>query len=306
MPDVEELLFQRSINLQGIQDLDNLKVPLPRLEHIALEEIPIQIVIYLFAHLALPVDVKIALHFLASIEGPHRLTELFSAMEVPDGFGSIILSFGTYVQWGTSGVQFDTSTTFKSDYFWNPHDDDIRISIRFTNYMSAEIKLPIMFDICQIVAQRNIRSWFVTPCYDLPETFWLTGFAYFPELEVINVTWDFIEGIITAFHSEGTQRSDVAYRLLYTLELEKIDFELGEPKSLHDVVIMRAKRGVRIHKLRFAMCRNLMVDQVQLMQEAVTNVDWDRHGESWECRKDLFDCSWVDFDANSNSDAESD
>ncbi|KAG1739536.1 hypothetical protein EDB19DRAFT_2039289 [Suillus lakei] len=311
MPDLEKLLLQRSIHDSG-ETKDSDKIPLSRLKHIALDDITIPIAVSLFAQLALPIDVKIAINLTGIVQGPQSLTGLFSAMDKNrDRFGSVIRSLCTYISHHTLGVQFSTSTACKSDYCWDPRDDDMRLSMQFEyNTTARDFQPAVVFDVCRMVTEHKIQTLSVSSAFCLPENFWRVGSADFPELKVIHLSKSSIGGLIAALRSKGTQNLDIAYPSLHALELKSVDFQDDEPESLRDVIAMRADHdGVHIHKLQVTMCRNLMFDQVQLLEEVVTDVDWDRTERSsrllnYSCSCPI--CTWDDSESDLESDPDSD
>ncbi|KAG2032265.1 hypothetical protein BDR03DRAFT_970575 [Suillus americanus] len=276
MPELEQLTFGLSSRISEDAELSD-QVPLTRLKNIALDACTLRNAVSLFSCLAFPVNVKIALN-LAPIGS--CLSDLFSAMyKDPDGPRHIIRSMRASLSYHTFGVQFGTSMAFKSEYFWDPRDDDILLSIQF-KCSSSTRKPPIIFDMCQMVPRRQIQSLFVTSSLCLQHNFWSVGSTDLPELESVQLSGTCnIRGLIAVLQSGGTQSSDMAYPSLHTLELENIDFGCGEAEELQDIVIMRAGHGVGIHELRLVKCRNLVDDRVQLLREVVTNVDWDGHEE---------------------------
>ncbi|KAG1876482.1 hypothetical protein DFJ58DRAFT_909760 [Suillus subalutaceus] len=129
MPALEQFMFQFEL-LSSDQPILPDKVPLARLKSIAIEA-SLATAVPLFAHLALPADVKIALH-IPSIEGTPTFADLFSVM--PEGSGPVLRSLRAIKfrpgPWSMA-VQFSTSTAINSDYSWNPQDNNIRLSIEF-------------------------------------------------------------------------------------------------------------------------------------------------------------------------------
>lgn len=276
MPELEQLTLGLSSRISGDTELSD-QVPLTRLKSIALDACTLRNAVSLFSCLAFPVDVKIALN-LAPIGS--CLSDLFSAMHKDtDGPGPIIRSMRASLSYHTFGVQFSTSVAFKSEYFWNPPDDDILLSVQFKCSASTR-KPPVIFDICQMVPHRRIRSLFVTSSLYLQGNFWRAGSADLPALESIQLCGTCnIRSLIAVLQSGGAQSSDMAYPSLHALELESIDFGCGEAEELQDIVIMRAGHGVGIDELRLVKCRNLADDKVQLLKEVVPVVDWDGHEE---------------------------
>ncbi|KAG1831315.1 hypothetical protein EV424DRAFT_1641250 [Suillus variegatus] len=276
MPELEQLTLGLSSRISDDTELSD-RVPLTQLKSIALDACTLRNAVSLFSCLAFPVDVKIALN-LAPIGS--CLSDLFSAMHKdPDGSGPIIRSMRASLSYHTFGVQFGTSTTFKSKYSWDPHNDDILLSIQF-KCSSSTRKPPIIFDMCQMIPHRQIQSLFVTSSLVLRENFWRVGSSDLPELENIQLSGTCnMRSLIAVLQSGGTQRSDMAYPSLHALEFENIDFGCGEAEELQDIAIMRAGHGVGIHELRLVKCRNLVDDRVQFLKEVVTDVDWDGHEE---------------------------
>ncbi|KAG1876654.1 hypothetical protein DFJ58DRAFT_755565 [Suillus subalutaceus] len=266
MPELEQLTLGLSSRISDDAELSD-----------QLDACTLRNAVSLFSCLAFPVNVKISLN-LAPIGS--CLSDLFSAMyKDPGGPGHILRSMRASLSYHTFGVQFGTSTAFKSEYFWDPRDDDIPLSIQF-KCSSSTRKPPIIFDMCQMVPRRQIQSLFVTSSLYLRDDFWRVGSADLPELESIQLSGTCnIRSLVAVLQSGGTQSSDMAYPSLHGLELENIDFGCGEAEELQDIVIMRASHGVGIHELRLVKCRNLMDDRVQLLKEVVTNVDWDGHEE---------------------------
>ncbi|KAG0709296.1 hypothetical protein DFH29DRAFT_224156 [Suillus ampliporus] len=279
MPDLEHLTLERVLIISEETELFD-RVPLARLKSIALDATAIRTAATLFAHLVLPVDVKVALQ-LTQIEGPPNFSDLFSAMDKhPDRSGSVIRSLRAIrLADRTFGVQFSTATAINPIHSWNPHDDDIRLSIQFTYVTSADAEPTIIFDVCRMVTQDKIHTFFGSEL-DLPgRDFWRAGSACLPDLEVIYMNRSFIGGLIAALEIEGKRGSNVEYPLLRVLQLDGVTFEAGEPQELRDVLEMRVKHGFRIHALQLAECVNLTADEVQLFREVVADVDWDEHEE---------------------------
>ncbi|KAG1792691.1 uncharacterized protein HD556DRAFT_1293420 [Suillus plorans] len=276
MPELEQLTLGLSSRISEDTELSD-RVPLTQLKSIALDACTLRNAVSLFSCLAFPVDVKIALN-LAPIGS--CLSDLFSAMHKdPDGSGPIIRSMRASLSYHTFGVQFGTSTAFKSKYSWDPHNDDILLSIQF-KCSSSTRKPPIIFDMCQMVPHCQIQSLFVTSSLVLRENFWRVGSTDLPELENIQLSGTCnMRSLIAVLQSGGTQSSDMAYPSLHALEFENIDFGCGEAEELQDIAIMRAGHGVGIHELRLVKCRNLVDDRVQFLKEVVTDVDWDGHEE---------------------------
>ncbi|KAG1771633.1 hypothetical protein EV702DRAFT_1247284 [Suillus placidus] len=270
MPALEQLTLLSGLSTSDQPILFN-KVPLARLKSIALDGISLQNAVSLLAHLALPVDVKIALKFLP-ITGHQTFADLFSVMgEHPDGSGPVFRSVRVIesMPWGPA-IQFSTSTTINSDYSWNPQDDDIRLSIELhyddvevqPNGLFAEISQDtgLLFNICQSIAQRRRQTFF-------------SG-----EFEYIQVQGcsDFIGSLTAALRIEGS--SNVMYPSLRVLELQSIWFDGDELQDLRDLLIMRAQHNVPVHDLRLRLCRNFPADQMQLSQEVVVNgIDCDQY-----------------------------
>lgn len=277
MPELEQLTLGLSSRFSEDTELSD-QVPLARLKRIALDACTLRNAVSLFSCLSFPVDVKIALN-LAPIGS--CLSDLFLVMHKdPDGPGPIIRSMRASLSYHTFGVQFSTSMTFRSEYFWNPPDDDIILSLQF-KCSSSTRKPPVIFDICQMVPHRRIRSLSVTSSLYLRDNFWRAGSADLPALESIKLSGTCnIRSLIAVLQSGGVQSSDMAYSSLHALELESIDFGCGEAEELQDIVTIRAGHGLGIHELRLVKCRNLVVDKVQLLKEVVPAVDWDGHEES--------------------------
>ncbi|KAG2343997.1 hypothetical protein BDR05DRAFT_1059259 [Suillus weaverae] len=268
MPTLEQLTLQSGLS-RSLQPILFNKVPLAWLKSIALDGVSLQNAVSLLAHLALPVDVKIALK-LSLIEGPRTFADLFSVMgEHPDGSGPVFRSLRVVKPkpWRLA-VQFSTSTTINSDYSWNPQDDDIRLSIEFDN-QDVEVQLNGPFDeiprdttinICQIIAQRR------------PQTF------FSGEFESIQVQGcsDFIGALTAALRIEGP--SNVTYPSLRVLELQDIWFDGDELQDLRDVFIMRLQHNAPVHDLRLRLCKDFTANQMKLFQEVVVNdIDCDQY-----------------------------
>ncbi|KAG1808602.1 uncharacterized protein BJ212DRAFT_638807 [Suillus subaureus] len=267
MPVLEHLMFQHQF-LSSDEPILLDKVPLARLKSIAIEAM-LETAVILFTHLALPVDVKIALH-IPTIEGTPTFADLFSVM--PDGPGPVLRSMRAIkFRPGpcSMAVQFSTSTAINSKYSWNPQDDNIPLSIEFVYRdffypppNSVEISRNIVFDICQIIAQRRHRAFFSE------------------ELESIHLKGcedsDFVTGLTTALRTEGS--SNVRYPSLRVLELQRMRFDGNELEDLRDVLKMRAQHNVHIHNLRLTRCNSFTADQVQLFREVVVNdIDCDQY-----------------------------
>ncbi|KAG1869360.1 hypothetical protein DFJ58DRAFT_742445 [Suillus subalutaceus] len=233
------------------------KVSLARLKSMTLTGFTAKIAISLFSHLLLPVDLNIALTL---AQNTSMLTKSFGSMRVE--LWSNIL-----------GVQFSTSTTFASKHIWNPPDGDIRLSIQFK---CDDRDFDTAFDMCYMFQHCKIQSFFFASfSHDPQKTHWRTASADLPALERIHVSETPVRGLIAALKTRDLESSNIAYPLLCALELEDIDFSCDEPGYLQCILMMRAKCDVGLHKLRLAKCRNLAYDQVQLLQEVVTDVDWD-------------------------------
>ncbi|KAG1881267.1 hypothetical protein F4604DRAFT_1922275 [Suillus subluteus] len=267
MPALEQFMFQFEL-LSSDQPILPDKVPLARLKSIAIEA-SLATAVPLFAHLALPADVKIALH-LPSIEGTPTFADLFSVM--PEGSGPVLRSLRAIKfrpgPWSMA-VQFSTSTAINSDYSWNPQDNNIRLSIEFVYrhiyyvpHIAAEISRNIVFDICRIMAQRRGQNLF-------------SG-----EIESMHLKGcedsDFIRGLTTALRIEGS--SNVTYPSLRVLGLRRMQFSGDELQELRDVLKIRAQHNVRVHDLRLTRCNNFTADEVQLFREVVVNdIECDQH-----------------------------
>ncbi|KAG1769556.1 hypothetical protein EV702DRAFT_696577 [Suillus placidus] len=268
MPTLEQLTLQSGLS-RSLQPILFNKVPLARLKSIALDGISLQDAVSLLAHLALPIDVKIALH-LEPYTGPRTFADLFSVMgEHPDGSGPVFRSLRVIKPkpWRVA-VQFSTSTTINSDYSWMPQDDDIRLSIEcFNEYDEihpngplTEISRDTGINICQIIAQRR------------PQTF------FSGEFESIQVQGcsDFIGGLTAALRIEGSL--NVPYPSLRVLEFEDIWFDGDELQDLRDVIIMRLQHNVPVHYLRLRLCKDFTANQMELFQEVVVNdIDCDEY-----------------------------
>ncbi|KAG2344039.1 hypothetical protein BDR05DRAFT_1059298 [Suillus weaverae] len=271
MPALEQLTLLYGL-ARSVQPIPFDKVPLARLKSMALSGISLQNTVSLLAHLALPIDVKIALQ-LSPITGPRTFADLFSVMgEHPDASGPVFRSLRAVKPYPDGfAVQFSTSTTINSDYSWNPQDDDIRLSIECYNQDFVahpngppfdEIPRDTAINICQIIAQRRPRTFF-------------SG-----EFESIHVQGysDFIGGLTAALRIEGP--SNVTYPSLRILELRNMLFD-GEElqlQNLRDVFIMRAQHNVPVHDLRLRRCKYFAPNQMQLFQEVVVNdIDCDKY-----------------------------
>ncbi|KAG1769509.1 hypothetical protein EV702DRAFT_1282027 [Suillus placidus] len=268
MPTLEQLSLVYGLS-RSVQPIPFNKVPLARLKSITVDGISLQNAVSLLAHLALPVDIKIALQ-LSPITGPHTFADLFSVMgEHPDGSGPVFRSLRV-IKPNPSGlaVQFSTSTTINSHYSWDPQDDDIRLSIECYNEdLEAhpngpfdEIPRDTAINICQIIAQRRPQAFFS---------------GEFESIQMQGCS-DFIGGLTAALRIEGS--SNVTYPSLRVLELQDILFDGHELQDLRDVFIMRAQHNVPVHDLRFRLCKDLTADQMQLFQEVVVNgIDCDEY-----------------------------
>jgi len=274
MPDLEQLTLDQLSIASEETKLFN-KVPLAQLKSITLRAPTIRTAVTFFAHLVLPVDVKTDLN-LTQVEGPQSFSDLFSAMERdPDACGSVIRFMRAIISYVSIDVRFSTSTPFASR-----RDDDTRLLIHFTWDSSAAVQPDIVFDICRIVTQGKIQSLSVSSSRNLSEYFWRTGSADLRELEVIHLKRSSIESLLDVLNIDDTRSSDIAYPSLRVLELDGIGFE--DPEELRSIIAMRAKYGAQIHELRLVECRNLMAGHVELLEEVVSDVDWDYHEEPFE------------------------
>ncbi|KAG1750796.1 hypothetical protein EDB19DRAFT_1351729 [Suillus lakei] len=240
------------------------KVPLARLKSIVLSETSLRTAVPVFAHLALPIDIKITL-YLSSIQGPPTFSDLLTVMyKHPGGSGPVLRSLrATNHNSAFFDVRFSTSTVIK-----NPDDDDIRLSIRFVCDLPVDVQPDIVFDIYQIITQHRRETFF-------------SG-----ELEFIHLEGnpDFIWGLTAALRIGGS--SNVTYPSLRVLELRRMVFEDDELRDLRNALTMRARHNVRLCDLRLTLCDNFTVDQVQLFGDVVGNVDCDQYtrDDGWSSR----------------------
>ncbi|KAG2036935.1 hypothetical protein BDR03DRAFT_1092245 [Suillus americanus] len=252
MPALEQLTLD-SIECNETMHFD--EVPLARLKHIKLYATSFRTAIPVFAHLALPVDVKISLR-LFSIRGPKTFSDLFSAIyKHPGGSGHVLRSLhATNHNSRHMAVQFSTSRTIK-----NPDDDDIRLSIQFFFDLPFVLQPDIVLDIWQIITQRRHQT-------------------FSGELEAIHFEGftGFIWGLTAALRIEG---SSATYPSLRVLELRDMVLQDDELKDLRDILTMRTRHNhnLCIQDLRLTLCDNFTVDQVRLFREVVANVDCDQY-----------------------------
>ncbi|KAG0696802.1 hypothetical protein DFH29DRAFT_949556 [Suillus ampliporus] len=239
MPGLEQLMFEElSTSSGGAEVFD--QVPLTRLKSIALNSSTVQSAISLFSHLALPVDVKITLD-LTQLERPQSFYDLLSVMyKNPNESSPVIQSLRIDLEDDPFYLQLSTS-------IWNPHIDDARLSIHFLCDTST-IQPAIIFDICRMFPHRCIQGLFVAYSLDPPEDFW--GCAEFREFASVRLNCNDIGGLITTLQSRGAQSSDIVYPELHALELTDVNFGCDQLEALRDIITMRAKRGLGIHKLR--------------------------------------------------------
>ncbi|KAG2757829.1 hypothetical protein P692DRAFT_20948367 [Suillus brevipes Sb2] len=257
MPSLEQLTFTGGL-LQSNQPLPINKVPLARLKNIALNEALSQDAVSLFQHLALPVDIKIAIRLL-SIEGLQPIADLFSVMDKhPHESGPVFRSLRAIQseQWRYC-VQFSTSTTINvCDDIWNPQDDDIRLTVEYNYYENdAAVSRDLVFEICNIIAHRRRQTFF-------------SGQFEFIHVEGCR---GFIRGLTDALRIvEGSP--GVPYPSLRALRLQDIQFEGDELQDFLDVLTMRVQQNAPIHELWLWLCHNLSADQVELCRKVVSAV----------------------------------
>lgn len=264
MPSLEQLTFQDDLLQSDEPQSDELiliKVPLARLKNIALDGTPLQNAISLFTHLTLPADIKIALQ-LSLVEGPETFADLFSVMDMrPHGSGPVFRSLrAIQIEPWLYAVQFSTSTAINSVYFGHPQDDDIRLSIEFYYFEDGEeIPRGLIFDICEIIAQRRRQTFFS---------------GKFESISVDGET-QFIGGLTAALRIEGS--SNIPYPSLRVLELIGVYFEGDEFQDLLDVLTMRVQHNVPLYDLRLRICNNFPSDPVVAFREVAQVVnDFDR------------------------------
>jgi hypothetical protein len=257
MPALEQFMFQGDL-LESDQPVLFDKVPLTQLKSIAIQAM-FETAVSLFTHLALPVDVKIALTLLSGLP---TLADLFSVMPVDKGSPPVLRSMRAIrFPRGTMSVQFSTSAaTNWNSYSWNPQDDDIQLSIEFTwpdilLPNSAEMSQNTVFDICQTISQCSLFS------IEL-ESMHLVGCPYF------------VRSLTTALRTEGSS----TYASLHFLELRRIPwFDGDELRELRDVLKMRAQHNIRLHNLRFKLCNNFAIDPMVLREVVVNDIDRDQY-----------------------------
>ncbi|KAG1821729.1 uncharacterized protein BJ212DRAFT_1477576 [Suillus subaureus] len=252
MPALEQLTLD-SIECNERMMFD--PVPLTRLRHIKLCATSFRTAVPVFAHLALPVDVRISLRLL-SIQGPKTFSDLFSAIYKHPGGPSPVLRSLRATNHNTRymAVQFSTSRTIK-----NPDGDDIRLSIQFFFDLPFIVQPDIVLDIWQIITQQGHQTFF-------------SG-----ELEFIHFEGflGFIWGLTAALRIEGS--SNVTFPSLRILELRDMVLQDDELKDLRDILTMRTRHNLCIQDLRLTLCDNFTVDQVQLFREVVANIDCDQY-----------------------------
>jgi hypothetical protein len=274
MPELELLTLEPRSSKHA--DALFVQVSLPRLRRIELSNSTIQTATSLFSHLVLPVDVKVVLS-LTKIESPQSLASLFSAMHKNhDESIPVIRSLRVSLLHGYFTLRFSTSIP---EHPWTPRDSDVRLSIAFL-YSSWITKPDILFDIFRTVPHCKIQYLVASfSGLDTPEEFWHMGSADLPELESIHLDNSPIRGLLTALLAGGEQSSYIAYPSLHALELENIDLGWEDCLFLEKVLMRRVGRGVCIHTLRLAKCRNLMCNDVERLQTMVA-VDWDGHEDA--------------------------
>lgn len=289
MPGLERLALEQLSIISGGSNAFFDRVPLVRLKSIVFSG-TIQTAVALFAHLALPDNVKIALN-LAKVEGPQSLSDLLSAMKKSPGkFGPVFRSLRTIFWCLKTVVQFSTSIKHRPPSTWNASDDDVPLSIQFQSDSPVAIQPPILFDICRLVTQGTIRTLSLSSSKDLDQ-FWRTGSAHFPELEEIHVNSSSIEGLFAALETVNTQNADIAYRSLRVLDLENIDITRGYPDYLHGIITVRNSHHCgSLRHLRLVECRGLMVKDVQLLSDVIEDIDWDGLEEVLESDSGSVDC----------------
>ncbi|KAG1781649.1 hypothetical protein EV702DRAFT_1275793 [Suillus placidus] len=251
------------LTLEAIKSNETMffdKVPLAQLKSIYLRATSLRTAVPIFAHLALPVDVKISLN-LQSIRGPKTFSDLFSAIyKHPGGSGPVLRSLrATNFDTRFMTVQFSTSRAIK-----HHDDDDIRLSVRFFFDLPDVVQPDIVLDIWQTITQQAFFS---------------------GELEFIHFEGftGFIWGLTVALRIE--ESSDVTYPSLRVLELRDMVLESDELKDLRDVLTMRTRHNLCLQDLRLTLCNNFTAGQEQLFREVVANVDCDQwtlnDGRKW-------------------------
>ncbi|KAG1886967.1 hypothetical protein F4604DRAFT_1950945 [Suillus subluteus] len=248
MPALEQLTLE-SIECNETMLFD--EVPLARLEHIKLCATSFQTAIPVFAHLALPVDVKVSLR-LFSIQGPETFSDLFSAIYKHRGGSGPVLRSLRAANYNIRHmrVQFSTSREMK-----NPDDDDIRLSIQFFFDLPFVVQPDIVLDIWQTITHQTFFSGELE-------------FIHFEEFT------GFIWGLTAALRIEG---STVTYPSLRVLELRDMVLHNDELKDLRDILTMRTRHNLCIQDLRLTLCDNFTDDQARLFGEVVANIDCDRY-----------------------------
>ena len=288
MPGLEQLTIERLSVIWGKDEVSLDRAPLLQLRSIVLD-VTIQTAIALFAHLALPDDVKISLN-LTRIKDRQSFSDLFSAMDkVPSKLGPVVLSAYATFSPPRFSVQFSKSMKREPLSFWNVLNDDIRLSIQFSWDSYIANQLSITFDICRMATQSKIRSLSVSSSsVNLEPHFWRTGSTNLPEVEEIRLTGGFIGGLLAVLKVGGTQSADIAYQSLRELNVEDVDFLECDTLDLHEIINMRRGLSVPICVLRFMDCRGIMTSDVELLEDVVEEVEWDGLEESLESETESY------------------
>lgn len=161
-------------------------------------------------------------------------------------------------------VQLSTSPTMIPADFWNPTNDDIRLSLsigfRHDGMVHVTIEPSIVFDICRVLMQDRdrIQSLYLVGFGSSNREFWCAGTACLPDVEVLHLEGIWLGGLIAALGIiDDEYNKDIPYPSLRVLELKTACFREDKLlKPLQGIWFMRAIHGVGVDTLRLAECRN--------------------------------------------------
>ncbi|KIK45511.1 hypothetical protein CY34DRAFT_801428 [Suillus luteus UH-Slu-Lm8-n1] len=285
MPALEHLSLER-ILIDDEGTMPDRTVSLPQLKSMALGNPSIQDAISIFRKLVLPADVKISLS-LIDVFGHQDIPDLFAAMAMHSGGSRSIIKSMRAIHHNYSSLcfQLSTSPTMNPADFWNPSDNDIRLSLEFRyddDVVHATPQPNIVFDVCRTAMQDRdrIQSLYLVGFESPNREFWRAGSVCLPNVEVIHLEGIQNGGLIAALKTvDDGQNMDILYRSLRVLELKAACFREDELVETEATLKMRARCGVGLDTLRLAKCKNLRANWVQKFREVIETVDWEEYQE---------------------------
>ncbi|KIK32234.1 hypothetical protein CY34DRAFT_166890, partial [Suillus luteus UH-Slu-Lm8-n1] len=285
MPALEHLSLER-ILIDDEGTMPDRTVSLPQLKSMALGYPSIQDATSIFMKLVLPADVKISLS-LVDVFGHQDIHVLFAAMAMHSGGSRSIIKSMRAIRHTYSSlcVQLSTSPTMNPADFWNPSDNDIRLSLEFRyddDMLPATPEPSIVFDVCGMAMQDRdmIQSLYLVGFESPNREFWRAGSVCLPNVEVIHLEGIQNGGLIAALKTvDDGQNMEILYRSLRVLELKAACFREEELVETEATLKMRARCGVGIDTLRLAKCKNLRANWVQKFREVIETVDWENYEE---------------------------